>query len=689
MTRSLLCAVSALALAFPAVAQSVSPTPLPTASETIEVTATRIAEDVMIVPASVTIVDGDELRARNATDLQSALALTAGISIAPGGDGGLAGSVPEMWGLREFDAFLLVVDGVPWGGAFNPDLATLDLTDVDRIEVVRGSAPVMYGATSFVGVIHVIHREPGAGGLGAVSAGSFGSASVAASIPLSQRRNFRQSLIANADRQRFRDDDSGFDRVHALYRAASTMSAGTWRFDADLTALRQDPSSPHPRVGTSLSTAVPLDANHNPSDAHLDQNRIHLVGGWEGLLGTSPWTSTLAFTHSSFDIVRGFLTEVTGSDPNAIGFNQDRTLSDIYFDTHIVRTFSPRLRVVAGFDHLYGNAHAESGTFSYFAPLSGGQGGNSRAATPLEEFDAKDRRNFSGLYASTEWNVSPKLLVDIGARLNHTAERRQTDGPDGPESESRGFTRLSGSLGADYTIYSAGRDAVAVFADYRNTFKPAAIDFGPEAEVEILDPETANSYEAGLKGRLDEARFQWSASLFQMDFSNLVTAGEEDGTPILQNSGKNRFMGAELELEYHWTPALGARFGYSYHDSRFRDFVQDFDGVPTQLAGRRLELVPYNLLGAGVLYAPPRGFNANMMLNYVGERWLNKRNTALADAYTTWDAGVGYRMDRSEFRIDGRNLGNDRDPVAESEFGDAQYYLLPARSVKASWRYWF
>jgi hypothetical protein len=47
-------------------------------------------------------------------------------------------AVPEFWGLRELDAFLLVVDDIPSGGAFNPALATLNLRDVDRIEVLRG-----------------------------------------------------------------------------------------------------------------------------------------------------------------------------------------------------------------------------------------------------------------------------------------------------------------------------------------------------------------------------------------------------------------------------------------------------------------------------------------------------------------------------------------------------------------------
>jgi outer membrane receptor for ferrienterochelin and colicin len=74
----------------------------------------------MDVPASVTVISGVDLRARGVNDLAGALSLAGGVSIAPGGDGGPASSVPELMGLREFDAYLLVVDGVPWSGAFNP-----------------------------------------------------------------------------------------------------------------------------------------------------------------------------------------------------------------------------------------------------------------------------------------------------------------------------------------------------------------------------------------------------------------------------------------------------------------------------------------------------------------------------------------------------------------------------------------
>lgn len=682
MKRLLLLAACVLACAS---ASGQAPPPAPTMNETMEVTAQKIAEDVLVVPAHVTVIAGDELRARNAVDLQSALALASGVSIAPGGDGGPAGSVPEMWGLREFDAFLLVVDGVPWGGAFNPDLPTLDLTDVDRIEVVRGSAPVMYGATSFVGIIHVIHRAPGAPGLGRVSGGSYGSASVAASVPLSSSNNVRQSILVNADRKRFRDDDTGFDRYHGLYRAAATTAGGTWRFDADYAGIRQDPNSPHPRDGVVLTSAVPVDANQNPAAAHIDQDRVHVVGGFDGKLGGSPWTSTVALSHSTFDIKRGFLVALEDAAPNAFGFTQDRNVTDLYLDTHLVRTLTSSLRVIAGFDHLYGKGHATSATFDYFAPLAGGRGERS-SEVPAEEFDAKDTRNFSGLYVSSQWTAWPRLLIDAGARLNRTNEKRDNNGPDGPEKQSRTFTRLSGSIGADYALL----ESLSVFADYRNTFKPAAIDFGPEAEVEILKPETAQSDELGFKGRTADGRVSWTTSIFQMDFRNLVTAATVDNTPVLQNSGRERFKGGEVEVEYEWRTDLRGQFSYSYHDARFRDFVQEFDpGVPAQLAGKRIEMAPYNLAGAGLLFSPANGFNANAAVNYVGPRWLNKRNTAPAKAYTTWSAGVGYRMAKSEVRLDGRNLNNSRAPVAESELGDAQYYLLPARSIEASYRYYF
>jgi len=131
---------SAFFVGLSAPSRAQTPTQPPPVTEQIEVVATRIPEVTHDVPASVEVIGGDALRATGATTLRDALALAAGVEVAPGSDAGPAGSVPELWGLREFDAFLLVVDGIPSGGAFNPALATLSLRDVERIEVLRGPA---------------------------------------------------------------------------------------------------------------------------------------------------------------------------------------------------------------------------------------------------------------------------------------------------------------------------------------------------------------------------------------------------------------------------------------------------------------------------------------------------------------------------------------------------------------------
>src|SRR5262249_2781308 len=161
----LLCFAVSSASAQSTSAPAPSPSPaqqLPVIEEHVEVVATRLPEDPQDVPTAVEVFNGDELRNRGYHDLRSALTFATGVEVAPGGDAGPASAVPGFWGLKEFDAFLLVVDGVPWGGSFNPALTTLDLNDIERIEVMRGPAPITYGATSFVGVIHVVHKDTAA-----------------------------------------------------------------------------------------------------------------------------------------------------------------------------------------------------------------------------------------------------------------------------------------------------------------------------------------------------------------------------------------------------------------------------------------------------------------------------------------------------------------------------------------------
>jgi outer membrane receptor protein involved in Fe transport len=649
----------------------------PTVIPPIEVVATRRPEAPHDVPAAIEVFTGADLRARGAYSLRDALALAAGVAIAPGGDGGPASSVPEFWGLREFDAFLLVVDGVPWGGAFNPALSTLNLRDVERIEILRGPAPVTYGATSFVGVIHVVHTAAAATSRTlAARGGSYGTAGLATDFGIPTSGAWKSRASADLERRGFKDDRTEYKRGHALWRIAKTDDDGSTWLSADVNILRQDPASPHPREGASLSAAVPLDANHNPADAFLNENRFAVSAGWQrSVMRGSVWGSALSFTHSTQRAFRGFLTDISDTPDNASGFKENIGINDLYADTHIIWPGASRVRLMAGADALFANGEAKGATFIYSAPLNGATATPVTEPTTLDK-DADARRLFLGAYGSAEWRPSRRVTVSGGLRLNATSERRGEG-----ESVSRG--RLSGSLGLLVGLWERGADYIRAFATYKSTFKPAAFDFSLAENEGVLDPETSHSYEAGLKIQALEGRLDVEASGFHMDFSNLVTATVVNNLPALINSGKTRFQGFELASDLRLPHALLARATYSFHDGKFVDFIQAFDNVPTQLAGMRFEMSARQLVSAGLSLSPALGLIANANVNYTGNRYLNKRNTALVPGFTTLDAGVGYRLRRAEFRLDGRNLGNRRDAASESEFGDSQYYRMPARTIEA------
>ncbi|HEX7374217.1 MAG TPA: TonB-dependent receptor plug domain-containing protein, partial [Steroidobacteraceae bacterium] len=332
----------------------------------VVVIATRIAEDRANLSASTSVVKGQDLRDRGARDLRSALALVAGVDIAPGGDGGPAAAVPEMWGFREFDAFLLVVDDVPWGGAFNPDTVNLSLQDVERIEILRGAAPVMYGATSFVGVIHVVHTTPGAGTTRlTASAGTESSGAVGGAIDLPQWAGFNSRIALDAERHGLSDDRADFQRVHAAWRNLRDLAGGKLRLDVDLSDVNQSPVSPVPRQGPKLSPLVPIDANYNPQDAHIDPTRYTLNAGFSKPASFGAWSVLGSYSHTGTKTERGFLTDLSEPLFSAQGFRTRTTQDDVYLDAHAEILSVAHFEFVIGADYLYGDGSSHGGDYDY------------------------------------------------------------------------------------------------------------------------------------------------------------------------------------------------------------------------------------------------------------------------------------------------------------------------------------
>src|SRR5262249_13783098 len=145
-----------------------------------------------------------------------------------------------------------------------------------------------------------------------------------------------------------------------------------------------------------------------------------------------------------------------------------------------------------------------------------------------------------------EWTPQPRVALTAGIRLNVTFEEREGEEEAGPKSaaEEAGHqqtnVRPSASVGALFKLWERGTDHVRAYANYRDTFKPAAIDFGigesggGEGEEErLLEPETSRSIDGGVKTRMANGKVDWEADVFLMDFENLVTAATVNGVPAL------------------------------------------------------------------------------------------------------------------------------------------------------------
>jgi iron complex outermembrane receptor protein len=450
------------------------------------------------------------------------------------------------------------------------------------------------------------------------------------------------------------------------------------------------------RDGGILTTLTPLDRNYNPADAKINETRVQVVAGYSRSLGSGFWQTTASFAHSDITDIRGFLRPSLANDgsPNADSQRQSRSILDVYLDTHASAEIAPQLIVVYGADLLYGVAKQSSANGEYFAALEGSDVPPTTNSLHVDEINTiHDRRTFAGQYVQMDWKPDNKWNLNGGMRLSETQESLRSSHVDGFDStadlsanSSQGVRRLVGAIGASYRAWSSGNgEELVPFVSFRNTFKPAAQDFGPDYRPDVLKPEAARSYELGLKGAMLGGRLGFTLDAFLLDFKNLVvTTTDASGNPLVQNAGAERLKGAEAEARAIAAQDLTLSAALSYHDARFRQYIATEGGANVDARGKQLPMSPRVLASLGVVYSPATGLNASVVSNYVGSRYLDISNAAPTPHYLTGDLTLGYRWKASGLKLLVNNLSNRRPPISASEFGDQSFYLLPGRTVLAT-----
>ena len=129
--------------------------------DTLVVTASRIPVPLVAAGSSVSVIDREQIEARQSVFAVDLLQDVPGFAVSRSGSIGSQTQVRVRG--AEANQVLVLIDGIEANDpAGNDEFAFQDLTtwDVERIEVVRGPQSALWGSDALAGVVNVITRQP-------------------------------------------------------------------------------------------------------------------------------------------------------------------------------------------------------------------------------------------------------------------------------------------------------------------------------------------------------------------------------------------------------------------------------------------------------------------------------------------------------------------------------------------------
>jgi vitamin B12 transporter len=601
---------------------------LPIDTGQIVITASRAPDAETQTPASVTIIDQQQIERLDEPLLSALLRLTPSAAVATSGP---AGSLTEVR-IRGAEAnhTLLFVDGIKIDDPASGDTPRYEILNADlasRIEVVRGPQSALWGSEAIGGVIAVNGLDDAPGYAGGGEAGSFAFARAVGSASLVTDRASLSGAV-------------GFQRATGInsvtgpgdrdgYHNLAGRLRGTWHPQADIELGAS---------GLALTGRSEFDGFDPFTGAHtdtLDSTRNRLAAGrvW-AIVGNdqSPWRGEVAGTLLGSSN-KNYLAEVEQNRTSGTRTN---------FSVQGERRF-----VTGGVTHrLIAAADAERESFQASDTAFGG-------------FTDQDRtRNHQSFTA--EWRADAKQVTgDIAVR--HDSFNRFKDA-------TSVRAALLGHLGGGFSLTGSYAEGIAqpTFFDLHGFF-PGNFVGNPS-----LKPESSRGFELGLRYRAGSVGASLTAYRQRLhdEIVNNATF-----TSVLNSPGTSRRAGIEATVDWKITTALRLSANYAYLDATQPDPVTG-EQVPEARRPKHS--------GSVTLDGSTGQFTYGASLAYVGEHFDN-RDTFPFDRVTLgsyWlaDARVAYAIKSGvELFVRGSNL-------LDQHYEDAFSYRTEGRAIYAGVR---
>ncbi len=644
--RLLLAAVTAGALPWLAQADDSGAPP------EIVVTATKRETAIQDTPLSITALTSDTLKTTNADDFQDFAKLVPGLSATDLGPGNKRYALRGLQSPGEPEVALyydeIPVAGLP-GGSLDTGASQLDLklTDIDRIEVLRGPEGTLYGNGSEGGAIRILSKRPdldtfeaSSGVSGSVTDGGGPSYGVTEmiNIPIVEDR------LAVRVAGYYRDEGGWIDDVYqpdiALPQIArnnlngeqtgGVRAAVTFKATDDWT-LTNIAYYQHMHTDNSFETYPSFATSGDPwvskafvrtpwtDEAAMDNLISTYDLDWAKLVTTASYqyrtaddpTDTTRYLLSMFGCtIYNWNKGCTGpQDLPAVGDARESVLSWAG-EARLVSQGQGPLQWTAGgaFQNskdYRGSQVARTDAEGYVDYAADGTALNRLfARTNYDDF-----QQYS-VFGNLGYEILDGVVADAGLRWFHSYRSDQQvilqqffpGSPTGAEpfqsfAEGHLFKSfgLSWKAASDTLLYTnASQGFRAGGPNYPGGFSTSAPSYGADS---VWD------YEAGLKQSFAGGRVQWNSSLFWIDWSNLQVILPQSNFSYISNSGSARSQGVESEITAELLPGLTAIGGLSYDDARLVG-PQPYNSTPqNQLeAGDKLAGVPQWTANASLLY---------------------------------------------------------------------------------------
>lgn len=651
-------------------------------------TATGIKTDTPLkeIPQSISVVGAEQIRDQGAQNLQEALRYVPGV-VADGYGIDSRADGPLIRGTEASE----YLDGLRRTSAYYTSSYRVDPYFMERIEVLRGPASVLYGQAPVGGLINSVSKRPQdqpSGEIG-IEYGTFDFKQVkfdtTGQITSDGKWSYRLTGLARDSETQvdYVDDDRYAIAPAITYRpdSATTITL-LGHFQKDETGSS---SQFFPIVGTlfpnengrtiSRDRFVGEPGDYYNTDVASGTLLVeHKFSSWLKLQHASRY----ADIHNDYDSTYAVFWDTTylepqiqplipsfaggtpyipGSDEERLYRTRWRAITDTQTfnqDTNLEAKFSTGVlahKVLGGVD--YSNFRASQGTASaldlnginVYNPVYGQAvwlgtdcSSNSPAIVTTPEICsyADQEVTQTGLYVQDQIRLGNWIAI-FGARK------------DWIENETGGSTQKD-----DAVTYRAGlmyefASGFTPYFSYGESFVPVVGTTSPANGSRSFDPQAGRMYELGFKYQPPGANFAINSAIYDIEESNRLEGDPVNSAYSIQ-TGAVAIKGFEIELTGQVTKNLKVVGGYSYTQA-------EYDGDENK--GNQLESVPKHLASMWGVWSfdQPylKGWSVGASVRYIGESWDSSNTIEVSDV-TLFDAMIAYEEDSWRWSINARNL---------------------------------